>query len=141
MKSQQRMAVVLGAADGLTLALSELIGLRLHQSAIFSAGLSAGLGELVGMAAALWLSSESKSSFLAAAACGSATLLACVLPCIPYAITGGATALLIASVIGIALGAGVCWLRPEKGFKAIAETYGVLIAAGVLCYTATVIRI
>jgi VIT1/CCC1 family predicted Fe2+/Mn2+ transporter len=140
MKQQQRVAVVLGAADGLTLALSELLGLRAHQSAIFSSGLSAGLGELVGMGAALWLSSESGNGFLSAAGCGVATLLACVLPCIPYAFLHGVVALATALLVAALLGAVVCRLRPEKGWKAIAETYGVLLVSGSICYIASLIH-
>src|ERR1700735_3975427 len=124
MRTDQRVAVILGAADGLTLAVSELIGLHAkHQGAIFASGLSAGLAELVGMTAALWLSSESRSNFLTALGCGIATLLACVLPCVPYAISRGTAALIPAAVITLALGAVICWLRPEKGAKAIAGTY------------------
>src|ERR1700735_4058276 len=101
MRTDQRVAVILGAADGLTLAVSELIGLHAkHQGAIFASGLSAGLAELVGMTAALWLSSESRSNFLTALGCGIATLLACVLPCVPYAISRGTAALIPAAVAG-----------------------------------------
>jgi VIT1/CCC1 family predicted Fe2+/Mn2+ transporter len=139
-RQAERIAVVLGAADGLTLALSEILGLRAHQPAIFPAGLSAGLGELVGMGAALWLSSEGESSFLAAAGCGIATMIACVLPCIPFALVTGWLGLVLAMATTAVLGAVVCWLRPEHGWKAIGETYGVLLAAGALCYLASLVR-
>ena len=141
MRQDQRIALVLGAADGITLAISEILGLRLHHSAaIFSSGLSAGLGELVGMTAALWLSRESESSFLTALLCGIATLIACVVPCIPYLVSGGPGALLSSFIMTTVLGAVVCWLRPEKGALAITETYGVLLAAGTLCYLASLVR-
>jgi hypothetical protein len=135
----QRAAVILGAADGLTLAISEILGLRLHETAIFHSGLSAGLGELVGMTAALWLSADKPEGFLAALGCGIATLLACALPCVPF-VAGGSPGAWIAAVGMIAgLGALVCWLRPQRGLRAVAETYGVLAAAGLLCFVSSLI--
>ena len=135
----ERIAIILGAADGLTLALSEIMGLR-GQPDIFRSGLSAGLGELVGMTAALWLSADDRKGFLTALGCGAATLLGCVLPCIPYAAGDGVFSLAAALVIMVVLGGVVCRLRPEKGVLAIAETYGVLAGAGLLCFAASLIR-
>jgi hypothetical protein len=139
MTSGQRIAVILGAADGLTLAISEIISLRYHQPAIFRAGLGAGLGELVGMGAAVWLSQEegqTKAGFIVAVACGVATGLSCVIPCLPFLVSTGAWRWYAAGGLAVALGAVICLLRPEKGIIAIAETYGVLAAAGALCLAA-----
>jgi VIT1/CCC1 family predicted Fe2+/Mn2+ transporter len=136
--SANRAAVILGAADGLTLAISEFMSLRHQQSAIFHSVLGAGLGELVGMAAALWLSSgRDLKHFISALACGLATALGCILPGLPYLLTRGAAALVPALGIVAVLGAVVCWLREERGWLAIAETYGVLTVAGLLCFGAS----
>lgn len=127
--SAQRIGAILGAADGLTIVVSLLFG---HTPALFHAALEAGIGEFVGMGAALWLTN--KKQVLAALLCGLATLLACVVPAIPFALFGGLLALSISSFLVVSIGAIVCWLRPEKGLMAVAETYGVLAAAGLLCY-------
>jgi hypothetical protein len=138
MNTATRQAVILGAADGLTIVLGLLMGLRHHQSAIFDAAQSAGLAELVGMAAALWLSSSrSFKNFLAAMACGVTTALACVIPAVPYLYSTGWTALGSSLALLAGLAAIVCWVRTEKGWLAVLETYGVLSAAGVLCYLAS----
>lgn len=138
MNSPTRQAVILGAADGLTIVLGLLMSLRHHQSAIFDAAQGAGLAELVGMAAALWLSSQRDvRHFLAALACGVTTALSCVIPAVPYLFTTGLGALLPALGILAVLGGVICFLRSEKGIAAVLETYGVLAAAGVLCYLAS----
>lgn len=136
----ERVAVILGAADGLTLAISEIMSLRMHQPDIFRSGLGAGLGELVGMTAALWLSADDRKGFLTALGCGVSTLLGCVLPCIPYIVTSGPGALALAGVILAGGGAVVCKVRPQKGIVAVSETYGVLAGAGLLCFAASLIR-
>lgn len=131
------MAAVLGAADGLTLAVSLVIGLHRQQGAIFHSALSAGIGEFVGMGAALWLSEKRNlAGFLAALACGIATALACIVPALPYAF-GLSQALWLSAGLCVAVGAVVCWLREERGLVAVAETYGVLGAAAVLCWLAS----
>jgi VIT1/CCC1 family predicted Fe2+/Mn2+ transporter len=127
--SEQRIGAILGAADGLTIVVALLFGMT---PAIFHAAVSAGIGEFVGMGAALWLTN--KRQILAALLCGLATLLACVVPAIPFALSGGALALSISLCLAVSTGAIVCWLRPEKGLMAVAETYGVLAAAALLCY-------
>jgi VIT1/CCC1 family predicted Fe2+/Mn2+ transporter len=136
----KRAATILGIADGLTIVIGLLIGLHHQSGAIFHASLSAGIAELVGMGAALWLASRRNvANFLAACACGIATALGCILPAVPYLFLSPAAALPVAAGIAIAIGAVVCWLRTEKGWIAIAETYGVLLLAALLCYGASLI--
>lgn len=127
--SQQRVGAILGAADGLTIVVALIFG---HNPVIFQSALFAGIGEFVGMAAALWLTDRSQT--LAALLCGLATLLACVLPAIPFAIFSGALAFGLSCCVALMIGAIVCWMRPERGPIAIFETYGVLGAAATLCY-------
>jgi hypothetical protein len=120
----------LGAADGLTIVIALAFG---HDPAVFKSALDAGLGELCGMTAAVWLSTRN-AKFVPAFLCGVATLLGCVLPAIPYAL--GTTDIYrgLSVVIAIILGAIVCKLRPEKGWLAVTETYGVLLASALLCF-------
>jgi VIT1/CCC1 family predicted Fe2+/Mn2+ transporter len=127
---ESRVAAILGAADGLTIAIALICG---RNPAIFHAALDAGLGELAGMSAALYLSDPGKR-IIPALFCGIATLLGCVVPAIPYVFASGDLARGLSGVIALALGAIVCKMRPEKGWVAVAETYGVLIVSALLCF-------
>ena len=142
MAETKRSATILGIADGITIVLGLLISLHSgHSSAIFHASVGAGVAELVGMGAALWLSSKRNvANFIAALLCGVATAAACILPAIPYAFhLPSALSLGLSVAICAGIGAGVCYLREEKGWLAVAETFGVLLAAAVLCFLASLI--
>jgi VIT1/CCC1 family predicted Fe2+/Mn2+ transporter len=130
MVEANRVAAILGAADGLTIVVALVFG---RNPAVFHAALDAGIGEFVGMGAALYLSDAHKRIF-PALLCGLATLLGCVLPAIPYAVFTGDLARSLSVAIAIGLGSVVCKLRPEKGWLAIAETYGVLFLSALLCF-------
>jgi hypothetical protein len=133
--SKQRIAIILGSADGVTLAVSIMASLTGNQTAIWHAGLGDGLGELVGMFAALYLSSsDDKTGFWPAVSCGLATLVACTLPCVPFIFTRGILAFALAALLVILVGAAISRLRPEKGVKAVLITYGVIIGAGLLAW-------
>jgi VIT1/CCC1 family predicted Fe2+/Mn2+ transporter len=139
--NRQRVAIILGSADGLGLSVAEITSLLHHQPAIFHAGLGAGLGELVSMFAAVYLSNDpaDEAGFWPAVSCGVASLMGCLLPVLPYLITTGTVALIAAAVIAVVVGAVIAWLRPERGALAILETFGVLVAAGLLCWAASLI--
>lgn len=134
----KRGPLVLGSADGLTLILGLICGLARDPHALVHAAVSGGLAELAGMTAALWLSDDG-SGFVPALGCGVATLAACAVPAAPYLIASGAAAL-IPSLLLVAVIAGVvARLRPERGVLAVAETYGVLVCAALLCFAASFI--
>jgi VIT1/CCC1 family predicted Fe2+/Mn2+ transporter len=134
--NRQRTAIILGSADGLGLSVSEIMSLLHHEGAIFHAGLGAGLGEFVSMAAALWLATDpaEEAGFWPAMACGVASLLGCLLPVLPWLVTSGTAALVAAGVIAVVVGAVITRLRPERGALAVAETFGVLAGAALLAY-------
>jgi hypothetical protein len=136
--SVKRAPVILGSADGLTIVLGLLVSLTAHPSAMWHAALGAGLAELVGMTAGMWLS-DGESGFRLALSCGVASLAACVLPAVPYLAVSGLLALGLALGVTAAVAAAVSWLRPEKGILAAVQTYGVLIVAAGLCYGASLI--
>jgi hypothetical protein len=125
----ERVAAILGAADGLTIAVSLIFG---RTPAVFHAALDAGVGEFVGMGAALYLSDAGRKIF-PAILCGAATLIACVLPAIPYVTLGGWPARLAGTAIAAAEAGVIYILRPEKGWLAAVETWGVIALAGGLC--------
>jgi hypothetical protein len=118
------------------IALGLVVSLSGQAHAVVHAALGAGLAELVGMTAGAWLS-DAGSGFRPALANGGAALAACVIPAVPYAVTSGSAALLASLGLVAAIAAAVAWLRPEKGVLAVAQTYGVLAAAAVLCWGAS----
>jgi VIT1/CCC1 family predicted Fe2+/Mn2+ transporter len=133
--SANRIAVIMGSADGVTLAVSVIASLMHKQASIWNAGFGDGLGELVGMFAALYLTTDGGGTgFWPAVACGFASLAACALPCLPFLFGSGPGAFAAAVAIAVAIGAVISYLRPEKGIGAIAVTYGVLAGASVLAY-------
>lgn len=128
-----RAPMILGAADGVVILLGLLLSLAPHHpDAIFHAALGVGLAELIGMASALWLS-DGPSGLVPAIACGVAACVACIIPALPYLAMTGTGALLTSLLLVVAVAAVISWLRPEKGVRAVAQTYGVLVVAAVLC--------
>lgn len=128
--------VTFGAADGVVIAVGLIVSLTGDPRALVRAAAAAGLAELVGMTAGEWLS-DSGSGFRAALANGGAAFAACVVPAVPYMAAGGDAALIPSLLLVAAVGGVIAWLRPEKGALAIAQTFGVLVAAAVLCLTAS----
>jgi VIT family len=132
---------ILGGADGLVIVLGLVTGLavsRQSPGAVWHAAVAGGLAELVGMTAGMWLS-EGEAGFKVALTCGLAAMGACVVPAVPYAVAGGFAALLASVVLVAVTAAAISWLRPERGFLAVAQTYGILVAAAVLCTAAGLI--
>jgi hypothetical protein len=125
---------IFGSVDGLTMFLGLVLGLivaRQSGTAAWHAALGGGAGELAGMTAGQYISDRA-SGLRVAAGCGLAGAAACIAPGIPFAFLARRPALIAALVIAAVVGAGIAWLRPERGLQAIGQTYGVLVAAGVL---------
>lgn len=136
-----RRPVIMGAADGVTIVAGLIAGLVLtHQSpsAVWTAALSGGVAELVGMTSGQ-RQSDSESGWLGALACGVASAAACVAPAVPYLLGRGVTAGVAAVVLVAVVCAVIAWLRPEKGIRAVAETFGLTAAAGAVCAIVAVI--
>lgn len=130
-----RAPVIFGSADGLVAWLGIIAGLavsRQASGAIWHAALGVGLAESVGMTLGQYWSAK-EDGLPAALACGLASCAACVTPAVPYIFLHGATALAASVALTVAIGALICWLRPEKGWAAVAKTFGLLMAAAVLC--------
>ena len=137
--SRLRAPIVFGSADGLTVALGIILSLAAAApSAVVKAALGAGIAELVGMTAGQWLS-DGDSGFGPALANGTASLLGCFIPAVPYLITSGTAALVASMVLVAAIGGVVAWLRPQRGALAVVQTFGVLAVAAVLCFAASLI--
>lgn len=125
---------IFGSVDGLTMFLGLVAGVIVSgqpSSAVWHAAIGGAMGELVGMTSGQFISDKA-SGFRIALACGVAGAIACAAPAIPFTFMARHAALIAALVIAIVIGAVVAWLRPEKGWRAIGETYGVLVLAGVL---------
>jgi hypothetical protein len=133
-----RQQAVFGAADGVTIALGLLVTLTGEPHALVRAAVGAGVAELVGMTAGAWLSDE-KAGFLPALANGTAALLACLVPALPY-LAGSGWAPVAASVVLVGAVAGaVALLRPERGALAFVQTFGILAVAALACAAASAI--
>lgn len=131
----KKAPIVFGAADGLTIITGLVAGMAVsHQpsKAVWAAALSGGLAELVGMTSGQY-QSDSASGWPTALACGVASAGACIVPAVPWLLPlGRAWAVLCTVVLVAGVCAVVAWLRPEKGARAVIETYTLTIAAGVL---------
>jgi hypothetical protein len=130
-----RSPAILGSADGLGIVMGLIAGLvvsRQSATALWHAALCGGLAELVSMAAAQ-RQADSQGGWPGAVICGVASALGCILPAIPYAVASGTAALIPALVLVGVVCAAVAWLRPERGWRAVAQTFGLTILAGVLC--------
>lgn len=133
-----KRAATFGAADGVTIVLGLLVSLTGQPHALFRAALGAGLAELVGMTAGQWLSDE-KAGFAPAAANGAAAFAACTAPALPYLASTGWPAMAASLVLVAAVGALISILRPEKGALAAVTTFGILGAAALLCWAASLV--
>jgi VIT1/CCC1 family predicted Fe2+/Mn2+ transporter len=129
---------IMGSADGVTIVLGLLVSLTGQPHALFHAALGAGLAELVGMTAGQWLS-DGEGGFWPALANGGAACLACIVPALPYLTASGIAAMAVSLVLVAAVAALISWLRPERGILAVVQTYGILLAAAVLCAAVSLI--
>jgi VIT1/CCC1 family predicted Fe2+/Mn2+ transporter len=135
MRALRGPSAVFGSADGLTIVVGLIAGLAMsHQSAsaLWHAATSGGLAELVGMASGQ-RQSDPDDGWPAAIACGLAAAAACAVPAVPYLVTSGVAALVPALCLVVVVCGVISWLRPEKGLKAVSQTFGLTLVAGVLC--------
>jgi VIT1/CCC1 family predicted Fe2+/Mn2+ transporter len=77
--------------------------------------------------------SDSRSGWLPPLAIGAASLAGCALPAVPYSLSSGSAALILALVLCAAVAGIISWARPEKGALAIVETFGLLLVTGAAC--------
>lgn len=136
--SRLRQPFTFGGADGTTVLLGLLVSLAGQPHALVRAATGAGLAELVGMTAGAWLSDE-KSGFGPALANGAAAFGACLLPALPFTVMTGWPAAGTSVIAVVLVAATVALLRPERGVLAFAQTFGILAAAAVLCWAASLI--
>jgi VIT1/CCC1 family predicted Fe2+/Mn2+ transporter len=132
MTDVQRQAVF-GGFDGLTIALGLIAGMAGEPHALIRAAVSAGLAESAGMTGGAWLSGSQKA---AAVTNGVAALMACVLPVLPFLVAHGAVAVVSSLVLVVCSGCLIAYARPETGVRSYVQTFGVLLAAALLCLAA-----
>jgi VIT1/CCC1 family predicted Fe2+/Mn2+ transporter len=134
-------ALVFGAADGLTLILGLVLGLAVSMqpgAAVWHAALSGGVAEFGGMALGQYWSDPDKNKTLAVLN-GGASALTVIVAGLPFLLTSGAGAVVLALGIIAGFGAAVAWLREEPGWLAVARTFGLLLAAAALSAGANLI--
>lgn len=133
-----RPAAIMGLADGTTTGIGLSLGMALaHQpaAAIWLAGLSGGLAAFPGMASGRY-QSQPDDGVPGAAVCGLATTAGSVLVVLPFLVTSGSLALVLAAAVAAVLCAVVAVIRPEAGWQAWALSYGITAVAGGLCVAA-----
>jgi VIT1/CCC1 family predicted Fe2+/Mn2+ transporter len=121
-------------ADGLTCAMGIITGLAIthHPAAVWAAALSAGLAEFPGMASGQYQSAP-EDGHAAALVCGAASTAGAVAPAVPYLVVTGAAALWSAVAVAVAVCTLIALVRPDRGWKAFAQSYGITAAAAGLC--------
>lgn len=134
-------AGLFGAVDGMSAFIGILAGLVVaHQpaSAVWWAALSCSLAELVGMTSGQY-QSDTRSGWGAALACGATSMAGCVVPAIPYLVLTGPLALVLSIFLVVVECSLIAWLRPEKGWRAWLQTFGLTALVAVVCAVAAVI--
>jgi len=130
--------MIYGGADGLTCAMGIVAGLSVtHQApaAIWAAALSAGIAEFPGMASGQYQSAPQDGK-TAALVTGAASTAGAVIPAVPFLFTSGMLAVVLSVALACVMCAGIAWLRPEAGWRAWAQSYGITAAAVGLCLAA-----
>jgi hypothetical protein len=128
--------IVFGGFDGVTSMLGLGLGMTIsHQphTAIWAAAVSTGMASFSGMAGGQYESAPEDGRG-AAVACGVATVAGTLAPGVPYLLWSGWVALGWATLVTAALGGLIVWLRPERGWRAIAKTGVLLAGAAVLSF-------
>jgi hypothetical protein len=129
-----RGPLVFGMVDGSTLVLGLFLGelvSRQSGSALWHAALGGGLAELGGMSLGqYWASPEDGK--LSAATNGVACALTATIAGLPFALLSRSPATIVSASLIVAEAIAICLLREETGKLAIARTFGLLLAAGLL---------
>ena len=128
---------IFGGFDGATSVVGVLLTLTGHPAQILPTALGLAVAGGVGMAAGSWLSADSEAGLREALVIGAATAAGTLLPALPYLLLAGATAMACSGLLLGLLGAAITAVRARdrSAVRAVAETYGVLIA---VCAAVTV---
>lgn len=128
---------IFGISDGAATTVGAMFGLYAsgHRNAILIATLSAGLSATESMATGEYLSDDT-SSIRRALAMAGGTAIGGLTPAIPFIFTHSITALILATVICIALGAWVGHARSQVVRPALAYTqaYAIFVLVGISTY-------
>jgi hypothetical protein len=129
-----RPPLVFGMVDGSSLVLGLFLGeivSRQSSSALWHAALGGGLAAFGGMSLGQYWSAPEMGK-LAALVNGAGTAGTTILCGLPFAVFGRTVATIVsASLIAVA-GVAICLLRDETGMVAVARTFGLLLAAGLM---------
>jgi hypothetical protein len=129
-----RGPLVFGMVDGSTLVLGLFLGeivARQSGSALWHAALGGGLAELGGMSLGQYWS-RPEDGKLSAAANGVGCAATTIIAGLPFAVLPRTPATIVSAVLIAVAAVVICVLREETGRLAVARTFGLLLAAGVL---------
>jgi VIT1/CCC1 family predicted Fe2+/Mn2+ transporter len=136
-RTEKTSAFIFGMTDGLAMAIGLILGLvvaKQSASALWHSALAGGLAEIGGMSLGQYWSDEQsgKQDWRVALVNGLGSCVSAVIAGSPFAFLSGVPAFTLSVILIVLLGAIICWLRPEKGFKAFGRTYVLLLVAGAL---------
>lgn len=122
--------MVFGSADGLTVAMGITVGCALsgHWDAIWAGAFSAGLAEFPGMASGRYQSAP-QDGLAPALANGLAACVCATLPAVPFLFLPRQAAVAVAVAIGMCVCAFTATVGPGRGWRALARSYGITLAA------------
>lgn len=129
-----RGPLVFGMVDGATLVLGLFLGevvARQSGVALWHAALGGGLAEFGGMGLGQYWA-QPEDGKIAALANGGGCALTTIIAGLPFAFAGRAVATAISAVLIFLAALLICVLREETGKLAVARTFGLLLAAGLL---------
>lgn len=129
-----RGPLVFGMVDGSVLVLGLFLGEVVagqSSAALWHAALGGGLAEFGGMGLGQYWA-QPEDGKLAAFANGAGCALTAIIAGLPFAFLGRTAATIASAVIITLVAIAICLLRAETGKLAIARTFGLLLAAGVL---------
>ena len=133
-----RAPAIYGLADGLTCAMGIVTGLSIahaRPAVVWAAALSAGIAEVPGMALGQYQSAPGDGPF-AALVTGASSTAGAVAPAVPFLFSSGTFAVIASIAVACAVCAVIAWLRPEAGWRAWAQSFGITAAAVALCLAA-----
>lgn len=130
MKPSSLAPAIFGGFDGATSVVGVLLTLTGHPGQILPTALGLAVAGGVGMAAGSWLSADTKAGPREALVIGAATAAGTLLPALPYLLLAGAVAMACSGLLLGLLGAAITLVRARDRsmIRAVAETYGVLVA-------------
>lgn len=131
MKSDDVRQVIFGTFDGLTTAVGVVFAAAITSANVVAVILGLAIAAAVSMAAGEWLSDDETdgANTRRAVVMGLSTLGASIVPALPFFVTRGIPAGLVAAALALGLACVIAELRPGDRVSSYVKTIGVLTLA------------